>query len=393
MAEPMLDRGAFRKVLRVPCVMAVPSDIHSLTKALGKQALFHRHRFAAVQPLANDAQQRKAILLSSEGVLAATQRNLALGEYEVALEYEHFSADEALKAMLPADVEAPSSFETVGHLAHLNLRAEHEPFKRRIAQIILDKSPNVKTVVNKTGDIVNTFRTFPMEVLGGEPNYDVEVKTHGLMFRFNYANVYWNTRLSDEHQRLVKDRFRMGDVVVDAFCGVGPFAIRAARHGCAVWANDLNPASHAALLVNLALNRVPVAHADSAVHGAVRPFNLDARAFLSLALGAQAHWSAAGHCHVVLNLPASAPEFLDALRDYPAGTRVHCYAFAPPENPEDAVMARVRGALAGRHVTEVDVQPVRDVAPKKLMMCAHFVLGERSDSVSDEDVNLKRIKR
>jgi len=42
-------------------------------------------------------------------------------------------------------------------------------------------------------------------------------------------------------------------------------------------------------------------------------------------------------------------------------------------------MARVRDALAGRDVTEVDVQPVRDVAPKKLMVCAHFVLGERRE--------------
>ena len=88
---------------------------------------------------------------------------------------------------IPTEVEAPSSFETVGHLAHLNLRPEHEPFKHRIAQIIMDKSPHVKTVVNKTGDITNTFRTFPMEVLCGEPDFNVEVKTHGLAFRFNYA--------------------------------------------------------------------------------------------------------------------------------------------------------------------------------------------------------------
>ena len=43
----------------------------------------------------------------------------------------------------------PSSFETVGHIAHLNIRDELIPYKHLIGQVILDKNLNIRTVVNK----------------------------------------------------------------------------------------------------------------------------------------------------------------------------------------------------------------------------------------------------
>jgi tRNA (guanine37-N1)-methyltransferase len=53
--------------------------------------------------------------------------------------------------LLPAGVEVPSSFESVGHIAHFNLRPEVMPFKHIIAQVVLDKNPTIRTVVNKVG--------------------------------------------------------------------------------------------------------------------------------------------------------------------------------------------------------------------------------------------------
>ena len=40
-----------------------------------------------------------------------------------------------MQKILPEGTDVPSSFETVGHIAHLNLREEHLPFKRTIGQV------------------------------------------------------------------------------------------------------------------------------------------------------------------------------------------------------------------------------------------------------------------
>ena len=51
--------------------------------------------------------------------------------------------------LLPEGAEAPASFETVGHIAHLNLRDALLPYKHVIGQVLLDKNPSLRTIVNK----------------------------------------------------------------------------------------------------------------------------------------------------------------------------------------------------------------------------------------------------
>lgn len=52
------------------------------------------------------------------------------------------------------------------------------------------------------------------------------------------------------------DLLSPGDVLVDVFAGVGPFSLPAAKKGCAVLANDLNPQSYKYLVQNTEANNV-----------------------------------------------------------------------------------------------------------------------------------------
>lgn len=86
--------------------------------------------------------------------------------YTLTLNYEHYTADEVLTTLFDGVLEEiPSSFEQAGHLAHMNLREEALPYKHIIGQVILDKNPTLKTVVNKIGNIETEYRTFPLEVI------------------------------------------------------------------------------------------------------------------------------------------------------------------------------------------------------------------------------------
>lgn len=215
--------------------------------------------------------------LLKENVLESTynrfkELNAKYKTYTLTFDFDYWSYDEILKAILPVDLidNCPSAFTVAGHLAHLNLKEQYMPYRYIIGEVILNKFPNIKTVVNKTNNITSEFRTFEMEVLAGEDNFIVTQKESGCLFTFDFQKVYWNSRLATEHERLI-DSFDVGDVVFDVMGGVGPFAVPAGKKPCLVFANDLNPQSYKYLKMNIESNKV---------ESFVKPFNLDGREFI-----------------------------------------------------------------------------------------------------------------
>ena len=80
-------------------------------------------------------------------------------------------------------------------------------------------------------------------MLAGDENLETCAKESDCSFELDFGKVYWNSRLSTEHERVVAS-LPDGAVVYDVFAGVGPFAIPAAKKKrCRVYANDLNPGS------------------------------------------------------------------------------------------------------------------------------------------------------
>ena len=101
------------------------------------------------------------------------------------------------------NIENVSGYSFIGHICHVNLKPEVEPYKKVIGQILL-QLPNVKSVVNKTNEINNTYRNFAMEVLAGTDDFNVTVKENYVSFQFDFSKVYWNPRLSTEHGRIAQ---------------------------------------------------------------------------------------------------------------------------------------------------------------------------------------------
>ena len=65
----------------------------------------------------------------------------------------------------------------------------------------------------QVGTIENEYRVFQMEILAGEPDLETEVKQYKARFRLNYGEVYWNSRLEQEHHRLT-ETFQRGQVPI-----------------------------------------------------------------------------------------------------------------------------------------------------------------------------------
>lgn len=172
----------------------------------------------------------------------------------VSFTYDNWKCHDIVAAILPPELKF-SGYSVIGNIIHVNLKEQLFAFKKIIGEVLLEKMKNCKSVVCKVKSIQNTFRNLEIEVLAGEKNLETEVKENGCRFAMNFRDVYWNPRLHDEHSRIIR-KLEEGDVLYDVFCGIGPFAIPAARTGCEVLANDLNPECIRWLRRNMAINKV-----------------------------------------------------------------------------------------------------------------------------------------
>ena len=438
-----LDREFFKKTVSLSA-LAVP-DLKKLSKLL--QELKRTNDIldlSALHAVVDNLHQpeRKIIILDHKiNVHEPTtwtptihkliqEEKLSMVPYDLHLTYDNWSMRDILEAIIPepsehddAFQETPTGFSQVGHVAHLNLRDNYLPWKYLIGEVLLDKVERARTVINKVEDVGSTdnpYRTFPYEVLAGPDDMDVTVNDNGCIFEFNFAKVYWNSRLNTEHKRII-DKFQQGEMVCDVMAGVGPFAIPAAKKQVFVWANDLNPDAASALKWAVDKNKV---------NNFVRPYNVDGREFIRLVIkiATTDKWMARlprklqqksqkirnealsqqvpiryrpvsprsifaprVFDHFIMNLPATAVEFLDAFKGVYEGHEdlfrdrelplIHLYCFQRKLDTLDAEAAAVfqmvskyLGARVTADMADSEAWYVRLVSPKKKMYCATFRL-------------------
>lgn len=386
----VLDRDSFTKTLTVPC-LTIPAD-QNLNKVMPviKSKLL---KLKNLKPVRETQEGQKILFLNPEEVsgwsdLPADKLSefsvdeSALGKENVQMTYENYQMKDVLKGILPEDLEGISSFSQVGHIVHVNLRDETLPYKEVVGQVLLDKIPNCKSVVNKLNTIDNTYRNFQLELLAGEENYKTLVKENGVSFEFDFSKVYWNSRLSTEHERIVQS-VKPKDVVYDVFAGVGPFAVPIAKKTkCRVLANDLNPDSAKWLEHNKKLNKI----GDN-----LRVFNKDAKDFILEDVKEDLLKELTiGHprtLRVVMNLPEMGKEFLKyfvgLVQDQEVLSKwnpsevpllINVYCFVRSEDLKAAAQISVEEQIQCKLSPE-DIQSisfVRNVAPNKDMMRVSF---------------------
>ena len=289
----------------------------------------------------------------------------------------------------------PNGFELVGKIAHFNLRDQFIKYKYFIGQLVLDKNPSVTTVVNKIGKIENVFRTYTMEVIAGEENYNVEHKEGNIRFKFDLRKTYWCSRLQNERDRVL-NLMKKNEVLCDAFCGVGPLALRACKKGVKVYANDLNPDAFEYLNNNIKLNKL-----DKGNY-VIKTYNMDARDFIKSLINlsknnidhdeenADKIFPVDLHIdHIYMNLPKDAIEFMDVyvglFKDCKEKVynkdnlpRVHVYGFAKVnEEPYECLKKRIARAFKMKYELFkeecekdiIHIEDVRDISNKKKVYC------------------------
>jgi tRNA (guanine37-N1)-methyltransferase len=323
--------------------------------------------------------------------------------------------DETISKILKS---IPNGFEIVGKIAHFNLKDEYIKYKYFIGQLVLDKNPSISTVVNKVGKIENVYRTYEMEIIAGEENYNVEHKEGSVRFKFDLRKTYWCSRLQNERDRVL-NLMKKNEVLCDAFCGVGPLALRACKKGVKVYANDLNPDAYEYLNNNIKLNKLDK---DKSV---IKTYNMDARVFIKTLVNLTKNsidedeenpdkiFPYDLHIdHIYMNLPKDAIEFMDIFVGLFKGCKeniynkdnlpiIHVYGFAKTDNePLECLKKRIAKAFKMKYELFkkecekdiINIESVRDISNKKKVYCIDIKIpsivafGNYSPEEQKEDI-------
>ncbi|MFX0169977.1 MAG: class I SAM-dependent methyltransferase family protein [Candidatus Hodarchaeota archaeon] len=264
----------------------------------------------------------------------------------------------ALVGKLPESLldALPHSFDIIGDVAVVELNSHLSQYENLIGQAIMTVNSRVKTVYAKEGGVEGEYRVRPLRLLAGKAQTTTIHTEYGLQIAVDVTKTYFSPRLSTEHDR-VAQLVQPGEIIVDMFTGVGPFALLfAKRHRVKVYAIDINKRAIQCLQKSLELNRL---------EGQVISLVGDARNIIDQSLIGKAD-------RVIMNLPHGALEFLDAAIHAlkPTGGIVHYYGITTEDYPLDALIDTVLTKISRckRSGEVIHARNVRPSAPHEFQV-------------------------
>jgi tRNA (guanine37-N1)-methyltransferase len=272
---------------------------------------------------------------------------------------------DALQGKLPPEKLAllPRAYDLIGDLAVLEIPDELSSYSELIGEVFHDIHSNFKTVLAKKGAVSGTTRVREYTLLAGEDRTKTVHTEYGCRLAVDIAKAYFSPRLLEEHNRIAQ-LVQSKEIVVDMFCGVGPFAIHIAKNTEAkVIAIDINKFAIDLLCESIELNKLI---------GTILPVVADAHDYVNT--------NELSVDRVIMNHPSGASDFVgDACSILKPGGTLHYYDFIGGETPEDTMKEKVTKIVEneGRVVKSIDlVRRVRDSAPYEFQMVADVVIQE-----------------
>jgi len=126
----------------------------------------------------------------------------------------------------------PSSYDIIGSrekaVAIVEIPEEFEKKEKEIAQQILTRHKNVKSVLKKVSERKGIFRTREFKLLLGDKNTEVVHKESGCLFKVDPRKVYFSGREGTERLRIV-NQVKPKETIMLMFAGVGVYGIIIAK--------------------------------------------------------------------------------------------------------------------------------------------------------------------
>lgn len=220
--------------------------------------------------------------------------------------------------------------------------------EKEIAEQIMNRHKNVKSVLKKVSERKGVFRTRDYELLLGDPDTEVIHKETGCRFRLDPRKVYFSGREGTERLRMAKI-VKPKETILVMFSGIGPFPIVIAKKQPKIKkiiSIEINPIAFEYMKENIKMNKLE--DKIIPVLGDVRKKCRD--------------WF--GKCdRVVMPLPHEAHKFLDIAFKClkPVGGFIHLYLIEGEDEVKERVKEIIKD-LKKKTKKEIDFE-TREVLP------------------------------
>ncbi|MEE9150344.1 MAG: class I SAM-dependent methyltransferase family protein [Thermoplasmata archaeon] len=246
----------------------------------------------------------------------------------------------------------PSSFDVVGRVAIIKLQDELLGYKKEIGEAILKANKSIETVAIDAG-VEGVDRVRRLEIVAGKMSTETIHKEYGIELEIDPIKVYFSPRLATEHWRIAQ-MVKEGEVVIDMFCGVGPFSIMIAKHRNPKkdYALDVNEEAIHYLKRNIERNKVSNVRA---LHG-------DSKILVPNLESAD---------RIIMNLPFSSFEFLPiAISNLKKNGVIHYYEVLSDDKKDDRLEDIVRSArMQDIGIIKLGERAVHTYSPGSSLYC------------------------
>jgi len=117
-----------------------------------------------------------------------------------------------------------ASYDLIGNIAIIKGEGKSKSERLALAKKILKEKPSIKTVLEKSSNVMGRLRTIKTKPLIGKKNLIAIHKENNCTFKFNVETCYFSPRLSNERQAIA-EKIKPFQSVLVMFAGVGVYPI------------------------------------------------------------------------------------------------------------------------------------------------------------------------
>ncbi|MEM5879229.1 MAG: class I SAM-dependent methyltransferase family protein [Candidatus Aenigmatarchaeota archaeon] len=233
--------------------------------------------------------------------------------------------------------------------------------EKKIAEEIMKKHKNVKSVLKKVSARKGELRLREYELIAGDENTEVVHKEYGYSLKLDPQKVYFSPREAEERQRIA-EQAKPGERILVMFSGIAPIAIAIAKKQPEVdkiYCIEKNEEAHKYAEENVRRNKL--SHKIFLIHG-------DAEE--------EAKKLGIKFDRIVMPLPFGAKSFLDVafscLKDRGI---IHFYSVEEEGNLKALSEIEATAKKYGKKIKVLNVKKVSEYAPRKWKVCIDFLVS------------------